>query len=255
MLPLPMTATRDIFDLTRTAAPRRHAGAHARAGDPPGPLRRAHQRVPARSRAGAGAGARRRARLRHGRGHQLQQRLGRARRARRRHQGCTSRPRTAATSRLPHRRQRRLGHRLRGRLARSRTSRSATRSSCTAACGMSTTPSRQAGNDPMFSTSFRIWGYETQLGQLRAVHQRAGAPVPAQAAAPHAGRRPPPTCSSARPPTACSSAGRRTPSSQDDVVLIWGGSGGLGSMAIQIAKALGGIPVAVVSSDDAASSA
>ena len=37
---------------------------------------------------------------------------------------------------------------------------------------------------------------------------------------------------------------------KDDVVLVWGGSGGLGSMAIQIAKAFGGIPVAVVSSED-----
>jgi crotonyl-CoA carboxylase/reductase len=36
---------------------------------------------------------------------------------------------------------------------------------------------------------------------------------------------------------------------EGDVVLVWGGSGGLGSMAIQIAKALGGIPIAVVSSD------
>ena len=33
-------------------------------------------------------------------------------------------------------------------------------------------------------------------------------------------------------------------------VLIWGGAGGLGSMAIQIAKAAGAIPVAVVSGDD-----
>ncbi|MBM2826549.1 MAG: Crotonyl-CoA reductase [Dehalococcoidia bacterium] len=35
-----------------------------------------------------------------------------------------------------------------------------------------------------------------------------------------------------------------------DVVLIWGGSGGLGSMAIQIVKHFGGIPVAVVSNDE-----
>jgi crotonyl-CoA carboxylase/reductase len=35
-----------------------------------------------------------------------------------------------------------------------------------------------------------------------------------------------------------------------DVVLIWGGAGGLGSMAIQIARAHAAIPVAVVSSDD-----
>ncbi len=37
---------------------------------------------------------------------------------------------------------------------------------------------------------------------------------------------------------------------EGDVVLVWGGSGGLGSMAIQIAKALGGIPIAVVSNDE-----
>ena len=36
----------------------------------------------------------------------------------------------------------------------------------------------------------------------------------------------------------------------NDVVLVWGGAGGLGSMAIQICAAVGAIPVAVVSSDD-----
>jgi crotonyl-CoA carboxylase/reductase len=35
--------------------------------------------------------------------------------------------------------------------------------------------------------------------------------------------------------------------SENDVVLVWGGSGGLGSQAIQIAKAKGAIPVAVTS--------
>jgi crotonyl-CoA carboxylase/reductase len=38
--------------------------------------------------------------------------------------------------------------------------------------------------------------------------------------------------------------------SKDDVVLVWGGAGGLGCQAIQIAKAAGAIPIAVVSSDD-----
>ena len=37
---------------------------------------------------------------------------------------------------------------------------------------------------------------------------------------------------------------------KDDVVLVWGGSGGLGSQAIQLVKHAGGIPVAVVSSAD-----
>lgn len=36
---------------------------------------------------------------------------------------------------------------------------------------------------------------------------------------------------------------------ENDVVLIWGGAGGLGCMAIQLVKEAGGIPVAVVSSD------
>ena len=37
---------------------------------------------------------------------------------------------------------------------------------------------------------------------------------------------------------------------EGDVVLIWGGSGGLGSMAIQIVREMGGIPIAVVSSEE-----
>lgn len=39
---------------------------------------------------------------------------------------------------------------------------------------------------------------------------------------------------------------------QGDVVLVWGGSGGLGSYATQLVKNGGGIPVAVVSSQDKA---
>ncbi len=35
-----------------------------------------------------------------------------------------------------------------------------------------------------------------------------------------------------------------------DVVLIWGGAGGLGTMAIQLTKMYGGIPVAVVNSEE-----
>lgn len=37
-----------------------------------------------------------------------------------------------------------------------------------------------------------------------------------------------------------------------DVVLIWGGSGGMGSMAIQLVNAAGAIPIAVVSSEEKA---
>ena len=37
---------------------------------------------------------------------------------------------------------------------------------------------------------------------------------------------------------------------EGDVVLVWGGSGGLGSLAIQIVREWGAIPVAVVSNDE-----
>jgi crotonyl-CoA carboxylase/reductase len=37
---------------------------------------------------------------------------------------------------------------------------------------------------------------------------------------------------------------------KDDVVLVWGGAGGLGSMAIQICKAHGAKVIAVVSEGD-----
>ena len=33
-------------------------------------------------------------------------------------------------------------------------------------------------------------------------------------------------------------------------MLVWGGAGGLGCQAIQIARPRGGMPVAVISSDD-----
>src|SRR5207245_8639122 len=39
---------------------------------------------------------------------------------------------------------------------------------------------------------------------------------------------------------------------KDDAVLIWGGSGGLGCMAIQLAREFGAYPVAVVSSQERA---
>ena len=37
---------------------------------------------------------------------------------------------------------------------------------------------------------------------------------------------------------------------KDDVVLVWGAAGGLGALALQIVAALGGKPVAVISSED-----
>ena len=107
----------------------------------------------------------------------------------------------------------------------------------------------RAGADPITSTSARIWGYETNWGsfaQFTLVDDYQCHPKPRQlsweAAAAYMlvgatayrqlmGWEP----NTVRP---------------GDPVLIWGGSGGLGSMAIQIVKAKGGIPIAVVSSKE-----
>jgi crotonyl-CoA carboxylase/reductase len=110
-------------------------------------------------------------------------------------------------------------------------------------------PLVKAGNDPMFSPSFKIWGYETNWGsfaQFTKVQAHQCLPK-----APHL------TWEEAAAPTLVGATAYRMLRAwpphtvqQGDVVLVWGGSGGLGSMAIQIVKEFGGIPVAVVSSED-----
>jgi crotonyl-CoA carboxylase/reductase len=110
-------------------------------------------------------------------------------------------------------------------------------------------PFVKAGNDPMFSPSFKIWGYETNWGsfaQFTKVQAHQCLPK-----APHL------TWEEAAAPTLVGATAYRMLRAwpphtvqQGDVVLVWGGSGGLGSMAIQIVREFGGIPIAVVSSDD-----
>lgn len=107
-------------------------------------------------------------------------------------------------------------------------------------------PDVQAAEDPMFAPSFKIWGYETNWGsfaQFTKVWAHQCMPK-----APHL------TWEAAAAPTLVGSTVYRmltnwTPHNvrPGDVVLVWG-TGGLGSMAIQITRALGGVPVAVVSS-------
>jgi crotonyl-CoA carboxylase/reductase len=107
----------------------------------------------------------------------------------------------------------------------------------------------KAGTDPMFAPSFRIWGYETNWGsfaQFTRVQAHQCLPKPkhlswdAAAAYMLVGA------------TAYRMLAGWPPHTvrKGDVVLIWGGAGGLGCQAIQIARELGGIPVAVISSDD-----
>lgn len=105
-----------------------------------------------------------------------------------------------------------------------------------------------AGKDPMFAPSQRIWGYETNWGsfaQFTRVQDHQLLPKPPQLTWEEAAAYMLVGATAYRmlhgwPPNVVG---------PDDPVLIWGGAGGLGSMAIQIVKAAGGRPVAVVSGD------
>jgi crotonyl-CoA carboxylase/reductase len=120
-------------------------------------------------------------------------------------------------------------------------------------CGMwkAADPSVRAGTDPMFSPTFRIWGYEANWGsfaQFTRVQAHQCLPKPPQL----------PWDAAAAYMLVGATAYRMLMSwsphtvRDGDVVLVWGGAGGLGCQAIQIAKAAGGVPVAVISSDDKA---
>jgi crotonyl-CoA carboxylase/reductase len=110
-------------------------------------------------------------------------------------------------------------------------------------------PYIKAGGDPIMAPSARIWGYETNWGsfaQFCKVQAHQCMPK-----APHL------TWEEAAAPTLVGATAYRMllgwpphTVQPGDVVLVWGGAGGLGSMGIQITKAFGGIPVAVVSSDE-----
>jgi crotonyl-CoA carboxylase/reductase len=110
-------------------------------------------------------------------------------------------------------------------------------------------PVVEAGEDPMFGASFRIWGYESNWGsfaQFTKVQAHQCLPK-----APHL------TWEAAAAPTLVGATAYRMllgwpPHSvrEGDLVLVWGGAGGLGSMAIQIVREMGGKAVAVVSSED-----
>ncbi len=109
-------------------------------------------------------------------------------------------------------------------------------------------PYIKAGGDPMMAPSARIWAYETNWGSFAQL-----AKLQAHQCLPKA---PQLTWEQAAAPTLVGSTAYRmlhgwTPNTvkEGDVVLVWGGSGGLGSMAIQIAREAGAVPVAVVSSE------
>jgi crotonyl-CoA carboxylase/reductase len=108
-----------------------------------------------------------------------------------------------------------------------------------------------AGEDPGFASSYRIWGYESNWGsfaQFTKVQAHQCLPK-----APHL------TWEQAAAPTLVGATAYRMLMGwpphvvrEGDLVLVWGGAGGLGSMAIQLVRELGGRAVAVVSSEDKA---
>jgi crotonyl-CoA carboxylase/reductase len=105
-----------------------------------------------------------------------------------------------------------------------------------------------AGKDPMLATSARIWGYDTNFGSFAQFCLAQSHQVMAKA--------PQLSWAEAAAPTLVGTTIYRmlygwagNTLSSDDIVLIWGGSGGLGTQAIQMAKAAGALPIAVVSDE------
>lgn len=105
-----------------------------------------------------------------------------------------------------------------------------------------------SGKDPMFAPTQQIWGYESNWGsfaQFTKVQDHQCVPKPERLTWEEAAAYMLVAATAYRmlhgwPPNVVGPG---------EPVLIWGGAGGLGSMAIQIARAAGARPVAVVSGD------
>lgn len=109
-------------------------------------------------------------------------------------------------------------------------------------------PEVLAGEDPMFSPSFRIWGYETTWGSFAQFTR-----LQSHQCMPKAKHL---TWEAAAAPNLVGATAYRMlfgwpphTVKEGDVVLVWGGAGGLGSMATQLAAIAGARPVTVVSSE------
>jgi crotonyl-CoA carboxylase/reductase len=104
------------------------------------------------------------------------------------------------------------------------------------------------GRDPMLAPSTRIWGYQTNYGsycQFAKAQSHQCQPKPKHL-----------TWEEAACYMLCASTAYRMlkgwpphVAEKDDVVLVWGAAGGLGSIALQIAAASGAKPVAVISDE------
>src|SRR5262249_35100009 len=112
-------------------------------------------------------------------------------------------------------------------------------------------PEVRAGIDPALTPTFRAWGYETNYGafaqftRVKAVQLLPKpAPLPWEAAAAYMANAATAYRALHGFPEHAVKPGQ--------IVLIWGGAGGFGSQAIQLCRAAGAIPIAVVSSDSKA---
>lgn len=107
----------------------------------------------------------------------------------------------------------------------------------------------QAGKDPMIAPSAAIWGYNTNFGSFGQFCVAQGHAVLPKA--PHL------SWEEAAAPTLVGTTAYRmlfgwagNTLQEGDLVLVWGGSGGLGGQAIQLATTHGAQAVAVVSNDE-----
>ncbi len=110
-------------------------------------------------------------------------------------------------------------------------------------------PDVRLGRDPMLAASQEVWGYELNWGsfaQFTLVAEFQCHPKPARLTWEEA------ACFMLSGATAYRQLAGWPPNAvaPGDPVLVWGGSGGLGSMAIQLVRQFGGRAVAVVSSPD-----
>jgi crotonyl-CoA carboxylase/reductase len=106
----------------------------------------------------------------------------------------------------------------------------------------------RAGRDPMVAPSAKTWGYETNHGsfaQFTVAQAHQCLPKPAGLTWEEAAAAPLVGTTAYRMLFGWDGNTVR----EDDVVLVWGGAGGLGTQAIQLVRHAGGIPVAVVSDE------
>ena len=109
-------------------------------------------------------------------------------------------------------------------------------------------PACISGKDPMLAASAGIWGYDTNFGSFAQFCR-----VQAHQVLPKAEHL---SWEEAAAPTLVGTTAYRmlhgwagNTVMAGDIVLVWGGSGGLGTQAIQLAQQAGAIPIAVVSDD------